>query len=94
MDNSLCKKITSMLSAYIENKLTDNERKFVETHFIQCSECRKKFYQMSEIIGNLHSEYEKMISEFDKIEENKSPNAKEYAAFYENISPYVDDELL
>ncbi len=93
MINSLCKKVTAMLSAYIENKLTPEERTFVENHFSECMDCRKKFYEMSEIIGSLHFEYEKMINEFDKIEANKIFNMKEYESFYKNISPYVDDEL-
>ena len=82
-----------MLSAYIENKLTDDERLFVEKHFAVCANCRKKFYEMSEIIGNLHFEYEKMLKEFNKIEENKKFSIREYETFYNNISPYVDDEL-
>ena len=93
MDNLICRRVTAMLSAYIENKLREEERLFIEDHFSKCAACRKKFYEMSEIMGSLHFEYEKLINEFDKIEANKIFNIKEYEAFYKNISPYVDDEL-
>ncbi len=93
MENFICKQITSMLSAYIENKLTPEERLIVEEHFSQCQSCRKKFYEMTEIIDSLHFEYEKMLNEFDKIEAGKIFKIKEYESFYKNISPYVDDEL-
>ena len=93
LDNRICKKVTSMLSAYIENKLNEEERLFIENHFSICKECRKKYYEMTEIIGSLHFEYEKMLNEFNKIEENKAFKIKEYETFYNNISPYIDDEL-
>lgn len=93
MNNDICKQVTLMLSNYIENKLTQNERLFVEDHFVVCSDCRKKFYEMNNIMNSLHFEYEKMLNEFQKIEENKISNINEYETFYNNISPYIDDEL-
>lgn len=89
----MCRKITAMLSAYIENKLTKTERKFVESHFSKCAECRKKFYEMNRIIGSLRFEYEKMMNEFDKIEAEKNSRTLCSAEFYKNISPYIDNEL-
>ncbi len=93
MDNSVCKKVISMLSLYIENKLDDDGVFFVENHFSKCSECYRKYLEMKEIIGNLHFEYEKLLDEFERIENNKMFNIKEYEIFYKNISPYIDDEL-
>ena len=93
MADSICRKVTAMLGAYIENKLTKTERKFVESHFAACAECRKKFYEMNRIIGSLRYEYEKMMNEFDKIEAEKTSRTLCNPEFYKNISPYIDNEL-
>ncbi len=93
MDNSLCKKIVSMLSLYIENKLDEDDRLFIENHFSGCSECYRKYLEMKDIINNLHFEYEKLLDEFERIENNKMFNIREYEIFYKNISPYIDNEL-
>jgi len=82
-----------MLGAYIENKLTKEERQFVEFHFGRCAGCRKKFYEMSRIIGDLHYEYEKMLKEFEKLESDKSENLQEYEEFYNDMPLYADNEL-
>lgn len=78
---------------YIENKLDDNDKLFIENHFSVCPDCYQKYIEMKNIISNLHFEYEKMIDEFNRIEANKMFNIREYEIFYQNISPYIDDEL-
>lgn len=93
VNKSVCKKVISLLSLYIENKLDLEDRIFVENHFIDCSDCYQKYLEMKEIINNLHFEYEKLLSEFERIEANKMFNIREYESFYKNISPYIDDEL-
>ena len=93
MDNPVCRKITSMLSLFIEHKLSESDSLFVENHLYKCPTCYKKYIEMKEIINNLHFEYEKLLSEFDKIEAEKTFNIREYELFYNNISPYIDDEL-
>lgn len=92
-DNSVCKKVVSMLSLYIENKLDLEDRIYVENHFIECSDCYQKYLEMKEIMNNLHFEYEKLLNEFERIESNNVFNIREYEMFYKNISPYIDDEL-
>ncbi len=82
-----------MLSDYIEHKLSEEERIFVENHFAKCPDCYQKYLEMKDIIGNLHFEYAKLIREFEKIEQDKILNIKEYDSFFQNISPYIDDEL-
>lgn len=93
MNKFICKKVVSMLSLYIENKLDDEDKFFVENHFTICPDCYQKYIEMKDIISNLHFEYEKLIEEFDKIESTKMFNIREYESFYNNISPYIDDEL-
>lgn len=82
-----------MLTMYIENKLDDEDRFFVENHFQTCSSCYQKYLEMKKIINNLHFEYEKLLNEFEKLESDKIFNIREYEMFYKNISPYIDDEL-
>ena len=82
-----------MLSDYIEHKLSEEDRIFVENHFANCPDCYQKYLEMKSIIGNLHFEYARLVREFEQIEQNKNTDVKEYDSFFQNISPYIDDEL-
>lgn len=82
-----------MLLLYIENKLDDKEQAFIENHFKYCESCYSKYIEMKDIVKNLRIEYEKLLDEFDKVEASKEFNIREYENFYQNISPYIDDEL-
>lgn len=93
IDKAVCKKVISLLSLYIENKLDVEEKLFVENHFLSCGDCYQKYLEMKEIMNNLHFEYEKLLDEFERIEAGKMFNIREYETFYKNISPYIDDEL-
>ena len=83
----------SLLSLYIENKLDEDDSFFVETHLFKCSECYSKYIEMKDVISNLHFEYEKLTDDFNRLEANNHFNIREYENFYNNISPYIDDEL-
>ena len=93
MKDQICQKVSAMLSLFIDNKLNDDDNFFVETHLLKCGECYKKYIEMKSVMTNLHLEYEKLMDEFDKIEAENTFNIREYEKFYENISPYIDDEL-
>ena len=93
LNKSICKQIESMLCLYIENKLTFEERVFVKTHLRDCESCYKKYLEMKNIFKNLHLEYSKLMSELKTAEAEKVFNIREYENFYQNISPYIDDEL-
>ncbi len=93
MNNPVCKKVMSLLSLYIENKLDDDDKFLVETHLFKCSGCYQKYIEMKEVINNLHFEYEKLVDDFNRLETDKHFNIREYENFYNNISPYIDDEL-
>ena len=93
MNKSICKQIEGMLCLYIENKLSIEERIFVKKHFEQCPTCYKKYLEMKKIFKNLHNEYEKLMLELKKAESEKIFSIREYEAFHQNISPYIDDEL-
>ena len=86
-----CKKVLSMLSLFIEHKLDDETSFFIETHLLKCGECYKKYLEMKEIMTNLHFEYEKIMDEL--MQKDSDKNYREYDTFYNNISPYIDNEL-
>lgn len=93
LNNPICKQVESMLCLYIENKLTLEEKLFVENHFDKCKTCYKKYLEMKEILKNLQFEYAKLMKELKESEEKKVFCIREYENFFENISPYIDDEL-
>lgn len=82
-----------MLGAYIENKLPWNDVNFVKLHLKKCPVCYEKYITMKKVLKNLRFEYEKLINEFEKIEADRIFNIREYENFYNNLSPYLDDEL-
>ncbi len=91
--NSVCKKVLSLLSLFIEQKLDEEDSFFVESHLMKCSECYKKYLEMKAVIDNLHFEYKKLKDELERIDSSSTFNIREYENFYNNISPYIDNEL-
>ncbi len=87
-----CKKVLALLSAFIEEKLDEEESFFVEAHLMKCGDCYKKYLEMKSIINNLHFEYTKLKDELDRMD-SSTFNIREYEKFYNNISPYIDNEL-
>lgn len=94
MENYLtCKKATSLLSIYIDGKLSGELKEKLELHLMKCPTCFEKYKQMKNILENLKISYEKMIREFDEIESTRIFNIREYEKFKNNISAYLDNEL-
>ena len=88
-----CKKVLSLLSYFIDEKLDDEDSFLVETHLMKCGECYKKYLEMKSVINNLHFEYVKLKDELNKIDSETTFNIRDYEKFYNNISPYIDNEL-
>lgn len=82
-----------MLAAFIENKLDDENKFLVQAHLMKCQSCYQKYVEMKKVMNSLHIEYEKLMDELDKIEAENTFSIRDYDNFYENISPYIDDEL-
>ena len=93
MDNSDCKKISSLIELYVEGKLNIHDRMSVEQHLADCPFCRDKYVRMKDTIKNLRSSYEHLLEEFEKIEQDNVFKIKEHEIFYANISSYIDNEL-
>ena len=93
MDDIICKKVTSMLSLYIDDRLNEEHKSFVEDHFKICPSCYQKYKEIKSIIENLRLSYEKVLKQAEKIENANLFNIREYEKFYYNISSYIDNEL-
>ena len=94
MQNQLiCKKITSMLSLYINNNVSMQEKIFIENHLKTCESCQKKYAYLKAIIKNLHNSYKNMLELSRKKQRQELFNIKEHEKFLANISPYIDNEL-
>ena len=48
-----CQKVRSCLSAYCKNELTDKKNREVAAHLELCSDCRKEYSGMKEMVGAL-----------------------------------------
>lgn len=93
MDKEICKKINPLIALYVENRLSTEEQKIVESHLIDCPECRDKYVQMKDAVKNLRRSYENLLEEFKQIEKHNLFTVKEHEIFYSNISSYIDNEL-
>lgn len=90
---AICKKVSSMLSLYIDNKVSFNERAFIKEHLDRCPVCRKKYYYLKSLIKNLQDSYKQFIEMSEKKQKQKSFSIREHEKFMNQISPYVDNEL-
>lgn len=94
MENKvICKKVSSMLSLYIDDKVTEQERCFIEEHLSQCKECHKKYVYLKSLIKNLKDSYKQVVELALKKQKLESFSIREHEKFLDNISPYVDNEL-
>ncbi len=93
MEDLICKKVTSMMSLYMDDRLNEEHKAFVEDHFKKCPHCYQKYKEMRNIIENLKLSYEKIINKVEDIETISLFNIREYEKFYNNISAYIDNEL-
>lgn len=92
-NDAICKKVSSMLSLYIDNKVTYQERAFIEDHISNCDECYKKFLYLKSLIKNLKDSYKQVVELALKKQKQNTFSIREHEKFMENISPYVDNEL-
>lgn len=92
-DKIICKKVSSMLSVYIDNKISDCERAFIEEHLANCENCYKKYTYLKSLIKSLKDSYKRILELSIKKQKRKTFCIKEHEYFLENLSPYIDNEL-
>lgn len=94
MENKvICKKVTSMLSLYIDNNLSANEMFFVKDHIAICPACRKKYLYLKSLIKNLQDSYKQFVELSKQKQKKNNFSIKEHEKFVSQISPYIDNEL-
>lgn len=88
-----CKKVTSLLALYIDNKLDPRMQLFVKQHLEICPYCHKKYIMLKQLISELRNAYKDMIQDTAAEEKHRQFNIKEYEKFHTNLSAYFDNEL-
>lgn len=94
MENkAVCRKISSMLSLYIDNRVTYQQRAFIEDHLANCKECYKKYIYLKSLIKDLKDSYKQVLELAVKKQKQRTFSIREHEKFLDNLSPYVDNEL-
>lgn len=88
-----CKKVSALLSQYIDNKVTPQERAFIEEHIAMCPDCYKKFIYLRNLINSLKDSYKKVMEMALTRQKRTAFSIREYEKFKMNLSPYIDNEL-
>lgn len=92
-DRTVCRKVTAMLSLYIDNKITIQEKDFIEEHLSACDECHKKYLYLKSLIKNLKDSYRQVVELAVKKQKQRTFSIREHEKFKQQLSPYVDNEL-
>ena len=86
-----CNQVGALLTYYVENKLNEPLKKYVEYHLSKCPECNEKYQKLKKLLNNF-TEISKKINE-DDTEEDNPYITKQYRDFKSNLSAYIDNEL-
>ena len=75
-----CSQVGALLTFYIENRLNEQLRKYVEYHLSICPSCMEKYKKLTKLVSNYN-------------EVKKIYYTQQYQEFRENLSAYIDNEL-
>lgn len=89
--NLTCTQVSALLSFYLNDKLNDQLKQFVEAHLDICPACRAKFEALKEMVTSLKEVHEKMSAV--KVREPETEISPQYKEFKMNLSAYIDNEL-
>ncbi len=92
-EDLLCKKVSSLLSQYIDNKVTRQEKEFIEEHLAMCPDCYKKFIYLKNLINSLKDSYKKVMNMALQKQRKATFSIRDHENFRTNLSPYLDNEL-
>lgn len=90
--NLTCTQVGALLSFYLDGRLNDQLKQFVQAHLDICPTCRAKYDALKTMVSSLKEVHEKL----DKIEpekERQSASSTPYNEFQTNLSAYIDNEL-
>ena len=90
-----CVQMDVLISFYIEGELTAQLKSKVEEHLSKCPTCRAKFNILSSIYEDLQDalDFERESSKDNGEYSTKVYPSKQYRAFKNNLSAYIDNEL-
>lgn len=82
MQNELtCNQVIALMNFYVEDKLNEKLKSYVEDHLRKCPKCREIYMQSQKVISNIFTD------------ENEKYQTTQYKEFKNNISAYIDNEL-
>lgn len=92
-NKTTCKKVSAMLSLYIDNKISSQQKIFIENHLNNCKECYQKYLYLKSMIKDLKASYKQVLELTIKKEQHKMFLIREHEKFQKNVSAYIDNEL-
>lgn len=90
--NLTCTQVGALLSFYLDNKLSNDLKCFVDAHLANCPTCRLKLETLKTMIKNLR-EVQCELSCVKQDIEPKKVEDEVYNEFKTNLSAYIDNEL-
>ena len=83
-----CNQVDALMSFYLEDKLNETLKQYVEIHLQHCPKCKKRIEQLKDLIN-------KNIKQLPKKEEDANEQfiTPQYIEFKKNLSAYIDNEL-
>lgn len=89
-DKLACNQVTALLPYYIEGRVSNQIKFFIESHLNSCKSCREK-YEALQKIRDTFDEAKKSIKNVDIQKE--VPISSYSTSFREKMSAYLDNEL-
>ena len=80
-----CNQVLALMSFYVEDKINQKLKKYVDEHLKKCPKCREVYMQSKKIVNHI-------LSLGDATDE-KPYQSKQYEDFKQKLSAYVDNEL-
>ncbi len=87
-----CNQVMTLMTFFIEGKLSSKLMASVEYHLSICADCRQKYMKLKKILDNFSEIKNKIDNDCAEIDEKFYDNPQ-YKVFKENLSAYIDNEL-
>lgn len=87
-----CNQVVTLLTFFIEGKLSRKLSANVEHHLNTCPNCREKYIKLRKILEN-YAGIKNKINEEEIIIDEEEFKTPQYQIFKDNLSAYIDNEL-
>lgn len=89
-DKLACNQVTSLLSYYIDGKVSSQISYFIENHLKHCKTCRERYEMLQRVV----SDFQSVKKKIDSIKPPECMPISAYStSFKEKMSAYLDNEL-